>query len=148
MLTISTAPGSSTKVRIILWLAICSILATGCGPTMVTYDNLGALNKGMERARAQEALPIRPQESRTLTVGGRTYVVDIYPLMTAGTRTQSSYGTTVGASIAVALTNDLYMLYQNDRLRYWGMMGDYSKTEDLQIAEIAPELYNMLIDKK
>lgn len=144
MFTISTAIGSNMKVRIILSFAICSILAAGCGAVSLTYESLGALNKGMERAKVQETLDIRPRESRTLTIGGRTYIVDVYPLVTAAAKSRGAYG----SSVAVDLTNDLYMLYQNDKLRYWGMMGDYSKTEDLQIAEIAPELYNLLIDKK
>lgn len=155
MFTISTAIGSRMKVRIILSFAICSILAAGCGATSVTYNQLGALNKGMERRQAQEALPLQPRESRTVTIGGSAYIVDIYSLVTAE-QTSSGSGGGLGFGIGLGsatprvttFTNDLYLLYRNDKLRYWGMMGDYSKTEDLQIAEIAPELYNLLIDKK
>jgi len=150
VITISTAIGSNMKIWIILLLALCFILAAGCEATSVTYDSLGSLNKGMKRTVARESLSVRPRESRIVTIGGSTYVVDIYRLVTAEEETSSGFtpGFRYSTSSVTTFTNDLYLLYRDDNLRYWGMMGDYSKTEDSRIAEIAPELYNLLIDKK
>lgn len=136
-----------------LALVLVMMGATACGPQYLSYDSLSVLRKGMVRETVNDKLPIGAHGRTSFTEHGYTYTLAYYPIQTAQTKstsTSTGYGmngqlTTTRTTTTTDYTHTLILLYDGDRLRYWGMMGDYSKSEDPQILELAPAVYKQFM---
>lgn len=140
---ISSSPATLLAVLVLVW-------CVGCAPQFIAVNDLHHLRKGMPREEVLDELPRSPTNTRSFTVDGRTWTVDDFPLQTSQdktTTTEINYTTNTRRQVETTtdFTNIFLCLYQNGRLRYWGMLGDFSKSEDLQMAELSEYLYNMYL---
>lgn len=131
-------------------LTLSVMFLASCGPTYLTNNDLSLLHKGMTRAKFDEVITVKPEKEFKLKSGGKTYDVAAIELLTGISKsTSSSYSPGVGGgagswtstTTTTAHTNYSLFLYLDGKLRYWGMKNEYSKCEDKEIADIAPELY-------
>ncbi len=129
---------------------LCLVGLTGCGPQFLTYNSIGFLQKGMDQASVHDKMDVSASSTITIFEQGQTYVFEYYPLQTAqskSTNTTNNYGafgqvtSKITTTTITDHTNTLIVLYKERRLRYWGMMGDFSKSEDPEILAIAPAIY-------
>lgn len=135
-------------------LCCLSILLVSCGPKSLTFHDLKLLRKGMPVDSVSQMLPI--ERTRTYTVSGKQdYLVHSYPLLIAQVTQTSSYGGGYGGfgggysapmttSTTYDYTNVFYLIYRGGRLRYWGMMNEIQKSEDLEIQENAKHFFTQL----
>jgi len=138
----------ATALRTVALLC-CAFLA-GCGPQFLTYNSISFLQKGMDQSKVRERMDVSATNTITIHEKGQTYVFEYYPLQTAQTKSSSttnSYGSygqvtrSVTTTTTTDHTNTFIVLYKDRSLRYWGMMGDFSKSEDPEIQAIAPAIY-------
>jgi hypothetical protein len=127
---------------------VAVVLCFGCRPDYLTHNSLNVLQKGMLRGRVDDELNMSPKRTSLFTQNGVRYIMDMYPLQTAQTKTTSTNTTYTGYSQVTTRTttttdylHTCIMLYAGDALRYWGMMGDFSKSDDPEIAALAPLVY-------
>ncbi|MBS1561176.1 MAG: hypothetical protein JSS89_06190 [Bacteroidetes bacterium] len=134
---------------------LCLVGLTACGPQFVTYNSIGFLQKGMDQKTVHDNMDVSSTSMITITEQGHTYVLEYYPLQTAQTKTTNttySYGsfgvptTRTTTTTITDHTHTLIVMYQDRRLRYWGMMADYSKSEDPEILAIAPAVYQQFMN--
>ncbi|MCX6139662.1 MAG: hypothetical protein NTX15_02335, partial [Candidatus Kapabacteria bacterium] len=138
------------RYPLFLALSATAILIVGCQPDFLTYNNLHKLQKGMTRAQVLEELPKSPTNTRSLSADGHSYTIDDFPLQTAQAKSKTQNyngytGVTTTTRTTTDYTNIFLCLFENGRLRYWGMIGDFSKTEDVQMQSVAPSIYNTYI---
>jgi len=141
---------SPLAMRVLLAVLVICLLSTGCQPDFVTINNLHRLQKGMTRAQVSDVLPKDPTMQRQITVDGVRYTIDDYPLQTAQAKSETrTYNASMSVTTVTRTTTDytniLLLLYDNAGLRYWGMIQDYSKSEDPQMQQVAPFLYNLYV---
>lgn len=89
-------------------------------------------------------LPIRPTNVINLD-SIPSYVVHSYPLTIEVFATGGSAGGVGGASAPMPTTytsinSAVLLIFGKSGLRYWGMMGDIQKSEDVEMQELAPRL--------
>lgn len=132
------------RIAVILAVAL-AVLAVGCQQTNLSYNNLHRLQKGLTRAQVTALLPVAQSKSRTFSAEGREFAVDEYPLLTAQSQSTSSspMGRPSGIIHTASSFNTFLCLFENGRLRYWGMLGDFSKSEDVLMQSIAPSIYTL-----
>lgn len=135
---------------------LCLVGLVACGPQFVTYNSIGFLQKGMDQEKVHDNMDVSSTSTITIFEQGQTWVFEYYPLQTAQTKsknTSNSYGANgmVTSSVVTTTITDhthtLILLYKERRLRYWGMMGDYSKSEDPEILAIAPAIYQKFMNQ-
>jgi len=129
-------------------MVVClACLAVSCGPKALTFHDVQYLRKGMPLDSVTAMLPIEHDGAYTVSAKAE-YLVHAYPLLTEKIKTSNSYGggTTGGYSVTTStdLVNAFYLIYRGGRLRYWGMMSDIQRSEDLEVQEAAPALYQQL----
>jgi hypothetical protein len=104
----------------------------------------------MDQESVHENMDVSWAGGATIFEQGQSWMLEYYPLQTAQTTrtsTSNTYGangmvtSSVMTSTTTNHTHTLILLYKDRRLRYWGMMGDYSKSEDPEILSIAPAIY-------
>jgi hypothetical protein len=129
-----------------LWLIVLQVVLTSCGPTVMTINDLKFLRKGMSAREVASTLPI--QYTRTFEIDNNPlYVIHTYPLLVEKVVTGGGvgYGGAGGYSAPAPTTtfsteNSVFLIYRNERLRYWGMMGEIQKSEDVEMQQLAPRL--------
>lgn len=126
-------------------LAGCALVLAGCQPKFLTINNLNGLKKGMTREQVEDVLPKSPDNSRPFTHDGRRYILDEYPLETAESKSEER-GRTLGGratltKVTTHHTNTLFFLYDGYGLRFWGMRGDFAKSEESIIESLLPFIY-------
>ncbi len=148
------------SIRISLAL-LCCVTIAGCAPSYVTHNQLNRLQKGMRHENVLDLLSISPDAPLRLPVKSGDYTIEFYPLQVAQTSKiehtrnpffrrdtdgYSKYGEqeTTSKRVKSDVKANVYFLYQDDRLRYWGMMGDFSKSDDPEVLELAPIIYTQL----
>ncbi|NQW29840.1 MAG: hypothetical protein HQ472_04945 [Ignavibacteria bacterium] len=151
------------KNLIVLVTTFALLLLVSCMPNVVTHNQLNQLQKGMVQADVQKKLDVDPEGKKSFTVEGIQYSIEYYPLQTAQKK-ESTYrpnylyksgGSKNWADAndgkrwikdekTVDLTEDMYCLYQGGKLRYWGMVGEFAKSEDLQIQALNSEFFKYI----
>lgn len=149
------------SARISFALLSCVVMIAGCAPPYVTHNQLNRLRKGMQHESVLDLLSISPDNPLRLPVRSGNYTVEFYPLQVAQTskteytrnpfvqRDNNGYikpgqQETTSRRVKSDVKANVYFLYQDDRLRYWGMMGDFSKSDDPEVLELAPIIYTQL----
>lgn len=134
------------KHHTLVFVAVICVLL-GCEPEIMTYQNLRTLRKGMSHEQVAREITKNPKKRDTILVDGNPYVLDKYVLVTSQRTSTSTYpsgaGGTWSSTSTTDITNIFVCLFDRDKLRYWGMIGDYSKSEDEQIQRIAPHVHDI-----
>jgi hypothetical protein len=89
------------------------------------------------------------QETGTFKIEhGRKYLLKSFPMFHEDVITGSSPGGSVGLvnmpsdrRVAFTLTTKVYLIFTDDRLRYWGLLEELQKSEDTEIQEIARYIF-------
>ncbi|MBK6292267.1 MAG: hypothetical protein IPF59_11070 [Ignavibacteria bacterium] len=126
----------------------------GCEPGMITYQNLRTLQKGMTHEQVAREITKNPKKRDTILVGGQSYVIDEYSIVTLQYQSTSYYPSSTGNVAAgtyrtepitttTDITNIFVCLFEKDKLRYWGMIGDFSKSEDDEMQRVAPFVHDL-----
>lgn len=119
----------------------------GCEPEIMTYQKLRTLQKGMSHEQVAREITMNPKKRDTILVDGQSFVLDKYVIVTSQRTSTSTYpsgsGGTWSSTSATDITNIFVCLFEKDKLRYWGMIGDYSKSDDEQIQRIAPFIHDI-----
>lgn len=128
-------------------LAGVVLMMVGCAPSFLLINDLHVLEKGMTKEAVAKLLPRKPDIVKSFVHEGKRYETEGYDLQTAQVQTQSSsYGApSGGASLntrTTNFTNTFICLYDQGKLRYWGLKQDYSKSEDPEIQALSKEVYN------
>ncbi|MCO6465282.1 MAG: hypothetical protein J5I53_01575 [Bradyrhizobiaceae bacterium] len=126
------------QYRIIVTLALCA-LVTSCTGEFLTIHTLRKLQKGIDKQEAMNLLPAEVRGVNSFSDNGRPYTVVIYDLQTSESKSteQRYYGK---VKVTTHHTNYLYLLFQDNKLRYWGMMQDYEKSEDPEMRLLASKV--------
>lgn len=105
----------------------------------------------MTRSKFEEKITVSPEKVFTLKSGNKSYEVVAMSILTGLSQSSySSYNPGVNGSggswstttTTTSHTNYTLFLYDEGKLRYWGMKNEYSKCEDKEIADLAPALYS------
>ncbi|MFN5308122.1 MAG: hypothetical protein ACK5C0_01545 [Candidatus Kapaibacterium sp.] len=131
------------KIVVISFL-ILSI--SSCAPNFITNNSLSHLHKGMSRSEVDKILDVEPAEQFTITHKNTKYDIVALRLLTGISVSSSSSPRMGGAGMMTTTTtthhtNYTFFLYAQNKLLYWGMKNEYSKSEDTFIAELSPEIY-------
>lgn len=132
-------------IKIGVFIGLCILVS--CQPYYVTYNTIGKLEKGMTPERVYEITKTEESDRVlfTMKVNGISYDVGVVKLQTGISTTTYNSGNKLpmtGSTVTNYHTNNLYLLYHNGKLRYWGMRNEYSKSDDPEIFALAPILYN------
>jgi hypothetical protein len=140
----------------VLMALLCLVGLVACGPQFVTYNSIGFLQKGMDQKTVHDNMDVSSTSTVTIFEQGQTWMFEYYPLQTAQTKS-SNTSYTYGANGVPTMrtttttttdhTHTLIVLYKDRRLRYWGMLGDFSKSEDPEILAIAPAIYQKFMNQ-
>lgn len=119
---------------------------SSCAPNFITNNTLSPLYKGMLRSEVDKTLDVEPAEQFTITHKNKKYDIVALRLLTGVSVSSSSSPRMGGAGMITTTTtthhtNYTFFLYDQNKLLYWGMKNEYSKSEDSFIAELAPEIY-------
>lgn len=131
-------------------ILIVAVFASGCGPRFLVINNLHFLEKGMSRESVAEMMPKDPDKSISISYQGKRFDTDGYALQTAQAQSRSTqYNATTGVSTTYNTTTDytntFICLYSSGRLRYWGLIQDFSKSDDAEIQALSEQVYNAYI---
>lgn len=135
---------------------IVILVLTGCSSiTALTVDEIGILSKGMKREEVEAVLAEQERVKKiNLEIDGVNYELIRYSLLVADNSYTSgpmSVFYTGGGAISmgggasnVHTATYLYLLFESDRLLYWGEIDDFSKSGDPKIEKIAPSIINAI----
>lgn len=122
-------------------------LLSSCYTSYVTNNELNNLYKGMTKVEFREIVTAKPKIEFSVNIGDKEYEVVVTSLL-IGLVKQYGGSTSTLNSIFVSVperreyTASTIFLFSDKGLRYWGMRNEYSKSEDKEIANLAPELLN------
>lgn len=147
---------TTTTATLRIVALFCCVGLAGCGPQFVTYNSISFLQKGLDQSSVHKKMDVSATNTITVVEKGQTYVLEYYPLQTAqskSTSTTNSYGAfgqvtrSYSTTTITDHTNTLILLFMDRRLRYWGLLADYSKSEDPEIFALAPDIYVQFFKK-
>lgn len=101
----------------------------------LTFKKMSKLDKGMTREEVMSIVGIRPEKEFRFQSKGKSYDVTITPWKPGSTSALALLQTTA------YLKTQFYVLYLNGKVRYWGMLNDFSKSEDSEINDLANEIH-------
>ncbi len=114
---------------------------TSCRTT-VTYNSLSNLQKGMSINAVENNLSpfikFDYKQEYKLNSNGKNYIVHIVPFSIG-----QEYSDEKWAELHIQLqlvSNPFYLLYQDNKLRYWGITNEFTRSEDSEIQAIAKNL--------
>lgn len=132
--------------RILGFLGLCVLMLAACQPQFITVNDLHRLEKGMTAKAVNDMLPRDADDTKQFVVDGTRYFAELYPLETSQDKKQerTQYLGSQRERITNVTThyvNTFVLLYDGRGLRYWGMLGDFDKSEDADIRALSPRLY-------
>ena len=125
------------KIVVISFL-ILSI--SSCTPNFITDSSLSPLHKGMSRSEVHKFVDIKAVDKFSINYKNQEYDVIVFDIITGRVVNVSAQSTSERIEL-----NHFYFLYHQDKLLYWGMRNDFSKSEDPFIAEFSPEIYKHVV---
>ena len=121
------------------------IVCTGCSTNHFTIETLNGLKMGMTSKQVESVAKVSPYKSKAVP-GMKNYDCEMYSMVTA-VETQTSNTGSYLTTTTTYFFNSCILLYHKGQLRYWGMMNDYSKSEDREIRFLSSDLYTVLYEK-
>lgn len=137
------------KLPLLLTGIILALAINSCSSDKIvaTFDNLRNLKKGMSSSDVEKVFKMEVLHDYSFIYNGTTYRAKHYQLVLKySTSGVSSRWTGPGrndsrASIDwEAVVIPCILLFHDDRLMYWGMQGEYSKSEDDNIRAMWPTI--------
>lgn len=137
-----------TRLMFSLVTLMACLFLQSCGVGFITYNQMGQLHKGDSPEVVESVLDMDSPDYTRITGNGIVYTIRYYPLNTGyaetthTTSTPGAFGTEIRTKHTKRefFLNRAVVVYKNDRLLYWGMMGELSKSEDPEVAELAPQI--------
>lgn len=120
----------------IIKIAAFIVLSTlfSCQSNLI-FKKMSKLDKGMTREEVMSIVDIRPEKEFRLQSKGKSYDVTITPWKPGSTTALALLQNTA------YFKTQFYVLYLNGKVRYWGMLNDFSKSEDSEINDLANEIH-------
>lgn len=127
-----TANGNSSLhwlVHILATVMLATALAA-CASSMISYNQLTTLNKGMTPAETAVALKQPPTSVHEVEQGGKLYTFHRYTLYNS-------------------IFSDLYLLcFEQGKLKYWGYLEEFRRHPDPNINQAAEKAFDLIIETR
>ncbi len=125
---------------LVLSLLILAMNMSSCSSKFVSDDQLNMLYKGINRTEVDKFVDIEPVDKFSINYKNQDYYVVVFDIVTGRVVNVSP-----NSSSERLETNHFYFLYHQNKLLYWGMKNDFSKSEDPDIAELSSEIYKHVV---
>lgn len=127
-------------------------VTVACSPH-ATYNQLNDLRKAMPLDEARSKLPTEINGTNDFSFQQSKYHIEYYNLQTSfkkQTYSQnavwSPFKETETTETRTTDLNTVIIVYRDNKVRYWGFLGDYAKSEDPDMFLISPILDSLLAD--
>lgn len=118
-----------------LTLVICmiSVVFVSCATSSMGLADTNRLQKGMTSAKVQEVLSVDPKSTVTFAVpkGSNTTIVAMVFSMVVGSTNDSFIAINTSKPKA-----DYFVVFENDKLLYWGHPYEFNRHPDPRLNEI------------
>lgn len=132
--------------RVLSCLGLIVLMMAACQPKFITVNDLHRLEKGMTAKAVNDVLSRDADDTKQFVVDGTRYFAELYPLETSQDKKQERTQM-LGSqreritNVTTHYVNTFVLLYDGRGLRYWGMLGDFDKSEDADIRALSSRLY-------
>lgn len=127
---------TANRSSLVHWLGRMLVMATlattlaACASTMIGYNQLTALNKGMTPAETATVLKQPPISVHEVEQGGRHFIFHRYTLYND-------------------IFSDAYLLcFEHGKLKYWGYLGEFRRYPDKDVSAAAEKAFDLIIETK
>lgn len=115
---------------------VLSCLMVSCsGQNQLLYSDIDKLERGMSKRQVDSILPISTSYEFPLVDKSMHCQLELYPFVVYE-RTTVSGGPDRTTSSYTLVSDVVVLLYENERLQYWGFGPDFKKCEDDRIAAL------------
>ncbi len=121
------------------WLLIfgIAVLLSSCGTHLFTMDDIMMLEKGISRKEVQKMVDLEPRLGKKFSNEGKVYSCEMYHLKVSE-RTEGRFDAKGNYSTSkIDIYDEYFFLYDsNDRVFYWGFLGELTASDDTIIKGI------------